>query len=244
MALDIYSRLEGMREFSCFPFLKFRMAQSLGKLGRTDEAIKKYKEAQISAKQLIKKQGKNGYCSLLPEADYSHLKSRLPKLLGYQLWAKSQSNEIDLTERLSLLKEAFNVTRPLLKLETDIKNISHAHNNLLYYAVEYCQLAKENSLPTDELAKDTDGIIKRSLAYLEKHPLEIEKSQILEFVERSDTLLRAYDFVGEKAKTLEIAESIVSAVSLYAMNSDADAQKSLIELMTYAAKIKESIRGI
>ena len=195
LANRIYASLED--EYPDYPLVKFRYGQALGKLGYSDLAITKFREAKGMIAEL-KEKFNTVPSDKLPKDDREHIEKLLPKLLGFQLWANSEKVPIEnISERASLLAQAFNETKPLLGLLPDDISV---HNNLVYYAVDYSELKPEDA-PTEFTEQ-----LKESLKFLESKNVHRESSDI----EVLDTLLRAYIFFEMQEMAQETAARILA----------------------------------
>jgi hypothetical protein len=137
-ANSIYTHLEAA--YGRFPLLSMRLAQSLGKAGKLDQAIEKYLEG---SKLMLSLVGKNmpteEWPDELPETDYNHMKKSIPRLLGYHYWMKAAETN-DKALKLILLQQAYETTEELSSVVDSDEDIRKMHNNLLYYAVEYLNI--------------------------------------------------------------------------------------------------------
>lgn len=192
LAAKIYANLED--EYGDYPLVTFRYAQALGKLGNSDMAIAKFREAKEKLFQIDKLFGTN-VTDKLPHDDREHIEHLLPKLLGFQLWINSEKVTDDNSKRANLLVQAFDETKHLLeKLPLD----GTVHNNLLYYAVDYLEL---ESPPPPQFVKQME----ESLKFLEKINIPTQSNDL----EKLDTCLRAYIFLKRKSDALAVAKRIL-----------------------------------
>lgn len=195
LANRIYASLED--EYPDYPLVKFRYGQALGKLGYADLAIAKFRDAKGMLSELKEKFGTTP-TDQLPKDDREHIEKLLPKLLGFQLWVNSEKTPVEnISERATLLAEAFKETKPLLCLLPDDISV---HNNLVYYAVDYLEVKPEDA------PKEFIEQLKESLSFLEDRNVHQQSNDI----EILDTLLRAYIFFGKQEMAQKIAARILS----------------------------------
>jgi len=195
LANRMYASLED--EYPDYPLVKFRYGQALGKLGYSDLAIAKFREAKRMLSELKEEFGMNP-TDKLPKDDREHIEKLLPKLLGFQLWVNAEKASMEnISERATLLAEAFKETKPLLGLLPDDISV---HNNLVYYAVDYLEIKSEDG--QEEFIEQ----LKESLNFLEGRNIHQQSNDI----EVLDTLLRAYIFFGKQEMAQEVAAKILA----------------------------------
>jgi ppGpp synthetase/RelA/SpoT-type nucleotidyltranferase len=195
-------------QFSEFPLLKMRYGQALGKLGRIEDAIEKLREAGESADRIARSaiaKSTDQWPDEMPFADYEHISTSQPKLLGYHLWLKIRSLDKGAREeRLALFSEAYNVTEASLRACKDDKKLELSlHNNLLYYALGK-RFAMADVGETDIIAK-TDAAIKEHLDYIEGSCSSVDNLPVSQL----DTLMKAYVLQKRDADAKSVARKML-----------------------------------
>lgn len=195
-ASSIYAQLES--EYNKFPLLKMRLAQSYGMLGYIDLAISKFQEAKELTHSLLK-ESKGKWRDELPEPDFRHLESLLPRLLGYNYWKKADE-ATDKKLKLEFLQKAYEETEVLLKIEyLDKERKLTTHNNLLYYAVEYIDLSGEENIFTQRIKPNIND-----------HIAVLESSIDYSDIEILDTLAKALYFSCRYDNIANICDRILT----------------------------------
>lgn len=229
VALKVYLELE--EKNPGFAFLKFRIAQAYGRLGRTDRSIAKFEEAESVANAVMEKMSETKSWPMeLPKADYDYMSQTLPKLLGYQLWVKAEQLKDKPEECAVLLKRAYEVTLPLLNVvgETRLHDI---HNNLLYYAVQYLSL--------DESVWDAGFVAEKVLPQLDKSLECLEAQGVAGLsIEELDTLVRAYAFLNKAEYALSTAAKIIELAMAESSTEDSDQAARTLSMLTNALAIQ------
>lgn len=223
-ACSIYTQLEG--QYDRFPLLKMRLAQSHGMIGYVDLAISKFQEAKELTYSLLE-ESKGRSIDELPEPDFRHLESLLPRLLGYNFWKKAEE-ATDKKLKLECLQKAYEETEAVLKVTSiDEKNKLTTHNNLLYYAVEYLNLSEEDN-----------GFTQRIKPNISDHISAIENSIEYPDIEIQDTLAKALYFIRRYDNIANICDQILTQ-SLDPNNKSVDGEiKLLIAQNAYKLKSK------
>ncbi|WP_415906390.1 hypothetical protein ACMXYX_01095 [Neptuniibacter sp. QD72_48] len=192
IAISIYSEL--LKHFPDFPVLLHRYGQSHGKLGKYDEAITYCSRAW----ELLKSIG-DDETDQLPEIERKHLEAHSLSLIGYNMWAKSNSSDsLDDREKLELIDQACTVTTEALK--HDQADRSKIYNNLLYYKLDLL-----NRFP-QEASEEVDNEIEDLLNNLE----QVTDIDELTDLDQLDTLSKAYFKVGNYKNAKIYAEKIMS----------------------------------
>lgn len=198
-ALNIYKSLDS--QYTNYPLLKMRLGQALGRLGHYDESILKLKESgQLAETILSQITGSEGtaWPHDMPRLDYEHLQRTQPKLVGFYIWKKiAASTEMPPEERATLYLEAHAITEKLLSInipegdaiaEKKSNIVYHAHNNLLYYAVQVFECIKEGASLNQKETELLSIKIRKSLTYLEKAKSKLEEHDLRTL----ETIMRSY----------------------------------------------------
>lgn len=195
-SLNIYTNLTN--NYYKFPLLKMRLGQAHGKLNHIEIALDWLRKSYAEI-QRFEKAG-NKYSDSLPVVDYRHIKTFLPKFLGYTLWRKSEKIAEDdgsnISVRLELLQEAYKITEEMIihDLEKDKNLHIDKHNNLLYYAQLIICLSRKSGLEVQ--IQNIEEELSFHLSRLEDL-VDLESTNDLYTL---DTILRAYDQNGESEK--------------------------------------------
>lgn len=190
-AIIMYTRL--INEYGGYCMVKMRLSQALAKCGRHGDAIVTMENllADVEARAALPKQtGK--WPDELPKVDFDFISHVLPKVLGYQYWLKAEFRTPmeNRDERLTLFKQAYEVTEQAADAKSDV-----IQNNLAYYAVAYLRLER-----SDAFAKELLGRLGTYVSVLEKAAATPEGA---EDVRQLDTLLEIYEYTNNsKAKDL------------------------------------------
>ncbi len=227
-AFNIYNKLTTI--YLDFPLLGMRLAQSYGKLGYVDESILHFSKTK---EQIIEFE-KFGciFDDNLPETDYAHVKKYLSKLYGFQLWHKAHymkiENNVDLQEKISLLKQAYEITSTGL-VEIDKNQKISVVNNLLYYAIELENLGNQDF-------QRIGSTVKQHLETFEKLIVVLDTDDLL-FM---DTLSKAYCHLGMHGKAIEVLNKIID-IALNRSTNDFYDQSDILELAQEASLLKKNI---
>jgi ppGpp synthetase/RelA/SpoT-type nucleotidyltranferase len=207
--------LQLREEYPEFILVRFRLAQALARLGRTDESIVLFHETKTALITAASRNiGKKDWPDEIPETDYLHMLSLLPKLLGYQYWKKSEESET-IEQRMTCFLNAHDVTKEGMSESKEQANIQ---NNLVYYAMEYLSLAegKPNSI-TKRLATS----LHTNLAQME---VNLKKTEEKFDISTLDTMMEAYNFLGRIDLAQKMATKILQSVKTA---HDGDAEEIL-----------------
>ena len=206
----IYLQLE--QNFPDYPLLKMRLGQSYAKLNNIEKGIEKLKEcARLTDSKLG---GRAASCDAvwsdaMPKADYLHMMSVRPKLLGYYLWQKSRLLPPSATkDKADLFLSAFNTTLECLKVPDPKKEFLRAiYNNLTYYSLGYLF----NSRRGDSTAKvlEMEAALAKYVDLLMGVAGSIEHLDI----EEHDTMMKAYACLAARGKA-DKSQAITAANSL------------------------------
>jgi ppGpp synthetase/RelA/SpoT-type nucleotidyltranferase len=234
IALTIYDHLR--RLYPDFTLVKMRLGQAYGANQEVEQAISMLNEAYNEIK-LFEKNGCS-FSNTLPKIDYDHMKKHLPKVYGYELWRKAEqfdeTNLESLSNKAELIEKAFTLTTETLEyVGNDDLNV---HNNLLYYGIMLTNLYKKLNKNSDTLVTTDD--IKRSLDVVSS------KCSICDCddIEILDTLMVAYDLVGEKDKVIKITDKFIilaeNALSMCPCDSDL-----ILQMEKKAIELKQKYAG-
>lgn len=202
VAYNVYVALEHF--FPDYPFIQMRLGQTLGKLGKLDEAIHKLYKAQSMSYEIRKNNGEK-WTLELPKADYEHLHDSLPIILGFLLWKKGEVTS-EHNEKLQLYMRAYQETKVLLSTSESEHEKRLVHNNLLYYSLSYLLECTESDDCSDAEA------VKEQLS---SHLSELEKIVNIHDCKRPgvlDTFANAYIYVGENEKAKATAKLLLDIV--------------------------------
>ncbi len=193
-AQTIYHHLE--ITYPDFPLVKYRIGQAFGMLGNLDRCIEELNNSMEMVKHLEKKRSVGS--DELPTVDHKHVLTRLPLVLGYNLWKKTQIEGISKSQQLKILDKALKLTKRLH--ETDNLEVKFkAYNNLLYYSMDKYNLLKDLKKPTLSTKKNIAEYLKQ----LGKNK-DIKECSKLYYL---DTISKAYfilDRVKDAKKTADI----------------------------------------
>jgi hypothetical protein len=180
---------------------------ALGKQGQHSKAIEKYKAALSLIDEAVgldktEREVRVGW----HEMDV--MRERLPRFIGYQYWKISEECGADkdgLSGQLANLVQAYQATQAGLG-QVNLNAEEGLHNNLLYYAVEYLRLAREQitdavSVPLQEI---TYLDLQTHLDYLQPR-INVETA---DNEGRLDTLRHAYWFLGRFSDAVQVSERI------------------------------------
>jgi len=195
----IYAHLE--EAYKEFPLLKMRVGQAIGKLGNVDQAIVLFREAKSLTDEHQQK-NKGAFDDALPEADFKHISSALPVLLGFHLWRKFEATPAEKKiEKLKLLEEAIVVTEGTVETALDDQRKQAALNNVVCYLIAYLE-CDENS---------GDSLTPKARERLANHIVELEAlTNLIETkdIEVLDTFAQAYSYIGATDKAIGVCDRI------------------------------------
>ncbi|MBN7798744.1 tetratricopeptide repeat protein [Parahaliea mediterranea] len=223
-ARDIYREI--VTQFPNHPLAKHRLAQAYSKLGDIDEAIEHFNLAWLQTTEYEESGSVGG--DELPELDYKHILARLPGMLGYSHWEKSERAETA-EEKLEFLSAAYEATLPALKTNEE-SALLQAHNNLLYYSCDKLKYCSE--------IMDIDPVLEAGRS----HMTFLEENQNidqLENVSRLDTLAQGMFLLGRMESATQIANRIINLV--LAGKLDGVDSREALEIAQDARRLLEQI---
>lgn len=128
LANEVYDDLA--KKYPASPMLMARLGFSQGKLGAIDDSISSYEKAL----KLIREAADDVDSIFLLDPDREYVQTTVPKLLGYQLWEKSEQSE-QKEDRVDLLVRAFESTNILSDVDVSDPERKHIMNNIIYYSL-------------------------------------------------------------------------------------------------------------
>lgn len=200
-AVEKYRSIES--NYKNFPLVKMRHGQALRDAGRVDEAIEKLREANDQFRKIGAKNSNDGeWTDELPLADYEHMLFTLPKVLGYTLWIKTQTNEsMPKAEKANLFYDAYTITLQCREAgNLDSQKKQDIVNNLLYFSAGFVFYSSPTDNRTSILISDTRELLR---SYIESG-ISYEEIDL----EMLDTVFRVHALLSEPS-TKEIAELVV-----------------------------------
>lgn len=220
-ALHVYEELE--EQYPEFILLKMRMAQAYGKNRLIDLSLKKCEVAYSMYKEVEK----NGFVvsKELPEADWDHIRKHLPKIYGYYLWMKCDTNESESfknsVSKVMVLRKAYNLTKEALANDSENNSL---YNNLLYYSLEIARIARRYT--KIKINKEIVGSIEFYLNKL-REKINIEDS---ENIETLDTFAKAYHFLGNREELARVLNRLIPLAnkSLSRLGCDNEIMESIL----------------
>lgn len=221
-ARGIYQVLK--EDFADYPLIKHRLAQAHNKLGDYGLAVEEFTTAWVQVQEHLSNNmiGQD----VLPEVDYDHMRTYLPKLLGYNLWLISRNKEGE--DKLKYLEMAYEKSLPSLE-SGDQKAVFLIHNNLLYYLTELHQFFRDSI--------DLENLRERGLMhldYIETHKTLLDDNDI----HTLDTLARALFIFDRTSEAVAVAEKIISIV----LSGD-HLEASTVDALEIARDARKIIQG-
>ena len=230
VAQSIYHGLE--LTYPDFPLVKHRLGQTYGMLGDLDRCISSYMDAKTLMEQ-YEKEGKVGN-DVLPLVDYNHIVVHMRICLGYYLWKKTEREGVSIEERVELLDQAIDITKPLISSKKEQHKAFKAYNNLLYYSIEKHYLLEERKESCCEIEEE----IKVYLDGMLKNTIEGEMPRITWL----DTLSKGYSLIGNHQEAKRIADEIVELALEPEKNNDSQDPRSVLKIAREARTLSESIQ--